>query len=43
MICKRDGANSRNQQFFCDGNTIEIVNRFNYLGIAFTTGGAFYT
>ena len=32
---------NRNLTFTCNGDDIEIVNTFSYLGIVFTTGGSF--
>ena len=40
MIFRQGGRPSYNI-FFYDNKTIDIVNRFNYLGIVFTTGGSY--
>ena len=32
---------SNNEQWFCNGVTLEIVNQFSYLGLVFTSGGSF--
>ena len=41
MIFKRAGRNRNNTRFLYNGTEIEIVNKFTYLGIVFTTGGSF--
>lgn len=41
MIFKKGGAAARHFQFFYDGNDIETVKSFTYLGIVFTQGGSF--
>ena len=41
MVFRKGGRLSKNLNFHYDGNSIEIVNKFSYLGIAFTSGGSF--
>ncbi|KAL4240483.1 hypothetical protein ACF0H5_001275 [Mactra antiquata] len=41
MIFRKGGRLSSNINFFFNGKTIEIVNKFNYLGIVFSTSGSF--
>ena len=41
MVFRKGGQLPNNLAFFYDGQNIEIVSRFVYLGIAFTTGGSF--
>ena len=41
MIFRKGGRRNRNFNFTYGGNVIEIVAKFNYLGVVFTTGGAF--
>ena len=41
MIFKKGGANPRNLEFTYNGNAIDIVKKFSYLGVVFTTGGSF--
>ena len=31
----------RNLEFILNGSALEVVNKFSYLGIVFTTGGSF--
>ena len=39
MVFRKGGILPRNLRFVNDGQNIEIVNKFVYLGIVFTTGG----
>ena len=41
MIFRKGGNLPRNLSFIFQGNVIEIVSKFVYLGITFSTGGAF--
>ena len=41
MIFRKGGMISRNLSFYYDDEPLEIVKKFNYLGIVFTTGGSF--
>ena len=41
MIFKKGGRNRNDLVFTYDGLEVEIVNKFTYLGIVFTTGGSF--
>ena len=41
LIFKKGGRLPRELQFLYDGEVIEIVNNFTYLGINFTSGGSF--
>ena len=41
MIFRKGGNLPRNLSFSYEGNNIEIVGKFVYLGITFTTGGSF--
>jgi hypothetical protein len=41
MIFKKSGRIRQNIQFMYDNKIIEIVSKFTYLGIVFTSGGAF--
>ena len=41
MIFRKGGRNNQNLSFAYKHNAIEIVNKFTYLGIVFTTGGSF--
>ena len=41
MVFRSGGLLRRNLAFLYDGKQIEIVQRFTYLGIVFTTGGSF--
>ena len=40
-IFRKGGRPNRNNNFTFKGETIEILDKFNYLGIVFTTGGSF--
>ena len=42
MIFRKGGANNRNFSFIYSGVVIEIVKKFTYLGVVFTTGGSFF-
>ncbi|MCG8047974.1 MAG: reverse transcriptase family protein, partial [Candidatus Thiodiazotropha endolucinida] len=42
MVFRKGGRLSENLHFYYDGNELEIVNKFVYLGITFTTGGSFH-
>ena len=41
MVFRKGGILRRNLNFFYNGDTLEIVTKFTYLGIVFTTGGSF--
>ena len=41
MVFRKGGQLRRNMKFMYKGNKIEIVKKFTYLGIIFTTGGSF--
>ena len=41
MIFQKGGTNRRNVKFDYNGVNIDIVNKFTYLGVVFTTGGSF--
>ena len=41
IIFRKSGILPRNLNFHFDGNDIEIVKSFNYLGVVFTQGGSF--
>ena len=41
MIFRKGGMLRRNLTFFYDGELLEIVSKFKYLGIVFTSGGSF--
>ena len=41
MIFWKGGMLRRNLAFFYDGELLEIVSKFKYLGIVFTSGGSF--
>ena len=41
MIFRRGGRLPRNLAFYYEGEPFEIVSKFKYLGIVFTTGGSF--
>ena len=41
MISRKGGNLARNLSFKYEGKTIEIVGKFVYFGITFTTGGSF--
>ena len=41
-MCFRKGSQlSRDTQFFYNGNIVEIVHKFTYLGVVFSTSGSF--
>ena len=41
MVFRKGGVLPRNLGFYYEGNQIEIVKSFKYLGIVFTAGGSF--
>ena len=41
MVFRKGGMLSRNLEILYQGKSIDIVNRFSYLGAVFTTGGSF--
>ena len=41
MVFRKGGLLPQNLRFVYDGQNLEIVSKFMYLGIVFTTGGAF--
>ena len=41
MVVRKSGLLPMNLLFECNGETVEIVNAFSYLGIVFTAGGSF--
>ena len=41
MVFRRGGILPRNLVFYYDGEPLEIVFKFKYLGVVFTTGGSF--
>ena len=41
MVFRKGGILPGNLDFYYDGETLEIVSRFKYLGVVFTTGGSF--
>ena len=41
MVFRRGGILPRNLIFYYDGEPIEIVSKFKYLGVVFTSGGPF--
>ena len=43
MIFRKGGRINRNIRFIYKGHVLEIVSKFTYLGIVFTTGGSFNT
>jgi len=43
MIFRKGGRVNRNIRFIYEGNILEIVSKFTYLGIVFTTAGSFNT
>ena len=43
MIFKKGGVIPRNIKFYFDQQEIEIVKKFTYLGIVFTSGGSMTT
>ena len=40
MVFRKGGILPRNLSFIFQGNIIEIINKFVYLGISVTTGGS---
>jgi hypothetical protein len=42
VVFKKGGRNQRDEEFRYNGQQIEIVNNFNYLGFVLTNGGSFY-
>ena len=40
MVFKKGGSVPRDTEFLYEGQPIEIVNQFNYLGVVFTCGGS---
>ena len=43
MFFRKGGRVNRNIRFIYKGQVLEIVSKFTYLGIVFTTGGSFNT
>jgi len=43
MIFRKGGRVYRNIRFIYKGNVLEIVSKFTYIDIVFTTGGSFNT
>ena len=41
MIFRKGGRISQRLNFYYNNSIIEIVNKFSYLGIVFTSGGSF--
>jgi hypothetical protein len=41
MIFRKGGALPRNLNFYFEGTKLDIVNKYTYLGIVFTSGGSF--
>ena len=41
MVFRKGGILPRNLKFYFNNEEIEIVNKYSYLGIVFTTGGSF--
>jgi len=41
MVFRKGGRLSQNLRFLYDGTDIEIVSKFNYLGIVFSSGDSF--
>lgn len=41
IVFRKGGRLPQNLNFYYDGYPLEIVNKFSYLGIVFTTGGSF--
>ena len=41
VIFRKGGANKRNLSFTYSGVVIEIVKKFTYVGVVFSTGGSF--
>ena len=42
MIFRKRGTVRRDLKFMYAGKEIEIVKKFSYLGVVFTTGGSFH-
>ena len=42
MVFRKGGRLRDNISFYYDGSELEIVNKFVYLGVTFTTGGSFH-
>ena len=42
MVFRKGGRLPENLHFFYDGSELEIVNKFVYLGVTFSTGGSFH-
>ena len=42
MVFRKSGRLPENLHFFYDGSELEIVNKFVYLGVTFSTGGSFH-
>ena len=42
MVFRKEGRLRDNISFYYDGAGLEIVNKFVFLGVTFTTGGSFY-
>ena len=41
MVFRKGGVLPRNLKFYNNGQQLEIVNKFRYLGVVFTAGGSF--
>ena len=41
VVFRKGGTLPRNLKFYYDGQKLEIVSSFSYLGIIFTSGGSF--
>ena len=41
IIFRKSGRIPNNLMFYYDNSIIEIVNRYSYLGIVFSSGGSF--
>ena len=41
MVFRKGGILPRDLKFYLDNSIIEIISKFSYLGIVFTTGGSF--
>ena len=41
MVFRKGGVLPRNLKFYYNGQQLEIVNKFRYLGVVFTAGGSF--
>ena len=41
MVFRKGGILPRNLEFLFDNNILEILSKFTYLGVVFTTGGSF--